>query len=125
MEAVLLGTILAVFTTMALSLWRALAGPSVYDTIVGVNAFGTKTVLLVALISFFTGHHDLIDVALVYAVSNFITAISRRKLVRTTALKTSGTQHESSHPTVAYRRDNAGHCQDNAYYLCYRSQLCT
>jgi len=94
MDAVLLGTILAVFTTMALSLWRALAGPSVYDTIVGVNAFGTKTVLLVALISFFTGHHDLIDVALVYALINFIAVIAVLKLVRRRDLATSGSQDE-------------------------------
>ncbi len=94
MEAVLLGTILAVFTTMALALWRALAGPSVYDTIVGVNAFGTKTVLLVALISFFTGHHDLIDVALVYALINFIAVIAVLKLVRQRDLATSGASRE-------------------------------
>lgn len=81
MSPILLATILAIFTTMALALWRALKGPSVYDTIVAVNAFGTKTVLLIALITFFTGNHDLIDVALVYALINFIAVIAVLKLI--------------------------------------------
>ena len=82
MGGVLLATILAIFTTMGLALWRAIAGPSVYDTIVGVNVFGTKTVLLIALITYFSGNHDLIDVALVYALINFLAVIAVLKLVR-------------------------------------------
>ncbi|MBS3785271.1 MAG: pH regulation protein F [Gammaproteobacteria bacterium] len=81
MSPILLATILAIFTTMALALWRALKGPTVYDTIVAVNAFGTKTVLLIALITFFSGNYDLIDVALVYALINFIGVIAVLKLV--------------------------------------------
>ncbi|MRH78723.1 pH regulation protein F [Spiribacter sp. C176] len=81
MSPILLATILAIFTTMALALWRALKGPTVYDTIVAVNAFGTKTVLLIALITLFTGNHDLIDVALVYALINFIAVIAVLKLI--------------------------------------------
>ncbi len=82
MGAVLLATILAIFTTMILALWRAIAGPSVYDTIVGVNVFGTKTVLLIALITYFSGNDDLIDVALVYALINFLAVIAVLKLIR-------------------------------------------
>ncbi len=82
MNAIILGAILAIFTTMALALWRALKGPTVYDTIVGVNAFGTKTVLLIALITTFTGHADLIDVAIVYALINFLAVIAVLKLIR-------------------------------------------
>lgn len=81
MTLVLLATILAVFTTMALALWRALKGPSVYDTIVAVNAFGTKTVLLIALITYFSGNDDLIDVAIVYALINFIGVVAVLKLI--------------------------------------------
>lgn len=81
MTLVLLATILAIFTTMALALWRALKGPSVYDTIVAVNAFGTKTVLLIALITYFSGNDDLIDVAIVYALINFIGVVAVLKLI--------------------------------------------
>lgn len=81
-ENVLLATILAIFTTMALALWRAIKGPSVFDTIVGVNVFGTKTVLLIALIAYFSGNGDLVDVALVYALINFLAVVAVLKLVR-------------------------------------------
>ena len=90
MEGVLLATILAIFTTMALALWRAIKGPTVYDTIVGVNVFGTKTVLLVALIAYFSGNHDLIDVALVYALINFVAVVAVLKLIGQRDLAASG-----------------------------------
>lgn len=82
MTSVLIITALAILGTMALALVRALKGPTVYDRIVAVNVFGTKTVLAVALISFVSGHADLIDVALVYALINFIAIVAVLKLVK-------------------------------------------
>ncbi|MDZ7790259.1 MAG: monovalent cation/H+ antiporter complex subunit F [Xanthomonadales bacterium] len=90
MNTVLLVTVLAVFVTMALSLVRAFRGPTNYDRILAVNVFGTKTVLGVALIVFITGHDDLIDVALVYALINFITVVAVLKLVKMRDLAASG-----------------------------------
>jgi len=83
-------TALAIFATMALALARALKGPSVYDRIVAVNVFGTKTVLIVALITVISGNHDLIDVALVYALINFITVVAVLKLSYMRDLAASG-----------------------------------
>ncbi|MGB5209900.1 MAG: monovalent cation/H+ antiporter complex subunit F [Gammaproteobacteria bacterium] len=62
----------AVLITMALAITRAILGPTVYDRIVAVNMFGTKTVLIIAVIAFLTGRYDLLDIALVYALINFI-----------------------------------------------------
>ena len=73
---------LTMLATMALALARALLGPTVWDRIVAVNVFGTKTVLLVALISFVMGHDLFIDVALVYALINFVAIIAVLKLIR-------------------------------------------
>jgi len=72
---------LTMLATMALALARAMLGPTVWDRIVAVNVFGTKTVLLVALISFVMGHDLFIDVALVYALINFVAIITVLKLV--------------------------------------------
>jgi multicomponent Na+:H+ antiporter subunit F len=72
---------LTMLATMALALARALLGPTVWDRIVAVNVFGTKTVLLVALISFVMGHELFIDIALAYALINFIAIIAVLKLV--------------------------------------------
>ncbi len=82
MTTVLVLTTMAIFSTMALALIRALNGPTIYDRIVAVNVFGTKTVLVVALITYVTGHADLIDVALVYALINFIAIVAVLKLVK-------------------------------------------
>jgi multicomponent Na+:H+ antiporter subunit F len=82
MTTVLVITAMAIFATMAMALVRALAGPTIYDRIVAVNMFGTKTVLVIALITYVTDHADLIDVALVYALINFIAVVTVLKLVR-------------------------------------------
>jgi multicomponent Na+:H+ antiporter subunit F len=63
---------LAILATMAMALARALLGPTVYDRILAVNMFGTKTVLLIAVVGFMTGRPDFLDLALVYALINFV-----------------------------------------------------
>ena len=73
-------TIVAVFVVMTLSIMRCFMGPSLYDRILAVNVFGTKTVLLIALMGFFMGRPDFLDVALVYALINFISVIGFLRL---------------------------------------------
>ncbi|HKL53001.1 MAG TPA: monovalent cation/H+ antiporter complex subunit F [Wenzhouxiangellaceae bacterium] len=90
MTTVLVLTALAIFVTMALALVRALKGPSVFDRIVAVNVIGTKTVLIVALITAISGNDNLIDVALVYALINFIAIVAVLKLSRMRDLAAAG-----------------------------------
>ena len=59
-----------------LILVRALKGPTVFDRILALNMFGTKTVLLIAVLSFLLGRPDFVDLALVYALMNFIGVIA-------------------------------------------------
>lgn len=63
---------LAILVTMALAIARALLGPTVYDRVLAVNLFGTKTVLLLAVFAFIYGRTDFLDLALAYALINFI-----------------------------------------------------
>ena len=63
---------LAILVTMVLALVRALRGPSVYDRVLAVNMFGTKTVLLLAVIAFLLGRPDFLDLALAYALINLV-----------------------------------------------------
>ncbi len=63
---------IAILVTMALALIRAILGPSVYDRVLAVNMLGTKTVLLLAVIAFLYGRPDFLDLALAYALINFI-----------------------------------------------------
>jgi len=65
-----------ILISMALALVRALLGPTVYDRVLAVNTFGTKTVLLLLVIGFLTGRPDWVDLSLVYALINFIGTIA-------------------------------------------------
>jgi len=66
------GVAFAIFVTMGLAMVRALLGPTVYDRVLAVNTFGTKTALLLAVIAFLYGRQDFLDLALAYALINFI-----------------------------------------------------
>lgn len=63
---------IAILITMVLALVRALMGPSVYDRVLAVNVFGTKTVLLLSVIAFLYGRPDFLDLALAYALVNMV-----------------------------------------------------
>jgi multicomponent Na+:H+ antiporter subunit F len=63
---------LGVLVTMSLALIRAWKGPKVYDRILAVNTFGTATVLFIAVLGFLDGRPDFLDLALLYALINFI-----------------------------------------------------
>jgi multicomponent Na+:H+ antiporter subunit F len=65
-----------ILVAMAMALVRALLGPTVYDRVMAVNTFGTKTVLLIAALGFLTGRPEFLDLALVYALINFIGTIA-------------------------------------------------
>ncbi|KAF0127077.1 MAG: multicomponent Na+:H+ antiporter subunit F [Elusimicrobia bacterium] len=67
---------LAVLLAAAMALSRALTGPSIYDRILAVNVMGTKTVTLLALIGFIYERPHFLDIAITYALINFIATIA-------------------------------------------------
>jgi multicomponent Na+:H+ antiporter subunit F len=71
----------AILVVMAMALARALLGPTVYDRILAVNSFGTLAVVLIAVLGFLTERPEFLDIALVYALINFIGVISVTKYV--------------------------------------------
>ena len=79
---------LAILVTMLLVLVRAFKGPTVYDRILAANLFGTLTMLLIAVYGFLTERPDFLDIALVYALINFIGTIAVSKFVHFEKLKT-------------------------------------
>ena len=80
-SVILLAASVAILVTLLLALARALLGPTIYDRIAAINMFGTKTVLLIAVLAFVSGRTDLLDIALVYALINFIGIIAVLRLV--------------------------------------------
>ncbi|MGE4073638.1 MAG: monovalent cation/H+ antiporter complex subunit F [Lysobacterales bacterium] len=67
---------IAILVSMGLALLRTLLGPSVHDRILAVNSFGTKTVLLITLLGAMAGRGDYFDIALLYALINFIGTVA-------------------------------------------------
>jgi multicomponent Na+:H+ antiporter subunit F len=75
-ETVLLFASGTVLVGMILILVRAILGPTIYDRILAVNAMGTKTVILVALFGVISKRLEFLDIALLYALMNFIVTIA-------------------------------------------------
>jgi len=71
---------------MALVLYRAVKGPTLYDRALAVNVIGTKTVVILALIGFIYDRPYFLDIALVYALINFIATIAILKYSETGGL---------------------------------------
>lgn len=67
---------LGVLVTMLLVLVRGILGPTVFDRVLAANMFGTKTVLLIAVSGFLSGRPEWLDLALLYALMNFIGMIA-------------------------------------------------
>ncbi len=72
----------ALLLCMAMTLARSILGPTVFDRVLAVNSFGTKTVLLIAVYGYLTERPDFLDLALVYALMNFIGTIAVMKFTR-------------------------------------------
>lgn len=75
-------TVLALCIAIGLMLLRALLGPTLYDRVLAVNSIGTKTVLLLGTLGFLLGRPDFLDLAIVYAMINFVATIAVLKFVR-------------------------------------------
>ncbi|MDF1558062.1 MAG: monovalent cation/H+ antiporter complex subunit F [ANME-2 cluster archaeon] len=74
----LLAGLILIFTSF-FSLYRAIHGPGIFNRIIAVNVIGTKTILLLVLIGFIYGRPHFLDIALVYALLNFIMTIAATK----------------------------------------------
>ena len=76
----------ALFVAMILVMVRLFAGPTLYDRVLAVNSFGTLTVLLIGVFGFLTERPDFLDIALLYALINFVGTIAILKFFRYRAI---------------------------------------
>ncbi len=93
---------------MAMLLGRLLSGPSLYDRILAVNSFGTKTVLFLCVFSLIIGRPDGVDIAILYALMNFIATIAVLKFFRYKALSLSLDTVHIDKPTVKTGKATGG-----------------
>jgi multicomponent Na+:H+ antiporter subunit F len=67
----------ALLLLMLTALYRVIQGPTVIDRILGVNVIGIKTTVLIIIVGTLDGRVEMfIDIALAYALLNFITTIA-------------------------------------------------
>jgi multicomponent Na+:H+ antiporter subunit F len=77
MDNVLLYSSLYLALLMTLSLYRGIFGPTVADRMIGVNAIGSKTTVVLILIGLMYHRLDMfVDIALAYAMLNFIAVLA-------------------------------------------------
>jgi len=74
--------LIAILIGMALLMLRAFIGPTLYDRILAVNSFGTKTVLALGLLGFVMKRPEFLDIAITYALINFVSTIAILKFFR-------------------------------------------
>ncbi|WP_151484612.1 monovalent cation/H+ antiporter complex subunit F [Streptomyces albicerus] len=70
----------ALLVTMVLTLLRAFLGPGLYNRILAINTFGTKTVLFVAVAGFLFGRPEFLDIGILYALVNFVATVAVLRL---------------------------------------------
>lgn len=75
-------TVLTIFVCMVVLLVRLFAGPTLYDRVLALNTFGTCTVLFIGAVGLLFGRPDFLDIALLYALINFVGTIAVLKFFR-------------------------------------------
>ena len=73
---------IALLVVVLLMLVRAFMGPTFVDRILAFNGVGTATVLLIALLGFLTSRPEFLDIALLYALINFVGMLAILKFFR-------------------------------------------
>jgi multicomponent Na+:H+ antiporter subunit F len=83
----IISALVAVFIAILLVLVRAIIGPGIFNRILAANIIGTQIVIAIALIGQWQQSFFLVDIALIYALINFITTIGLLRYI----------QHQLSH----------------------------
>ena len=81
MSKVLIFAILFLSVTILICMFRAIKGPSAADRLIAVNVIGTKTIVLILIVSFLLHEKYFVDVAIVYALISFLSSIVIAKFI--------------------------------------------
>lgn len=85
---VFLGAALCLSASALLYLYRVIMGPTVFDRALGLAGIGTKAILLLVLIgSLYDGLDMVVDIALGYALLNFVASLAAAKYLQSRAAR--------------------------------------
>jgi len=81
MHDVFNGIILILVLNVFLCIYRAVMGPKAWDRVVAINVIGTKTIVIIILLGLVFDSLYFVDVALVYALFNFMLTVALSKYI--------------------------------------------
>ncbi len=82
MHSFLSATLIALGVATLLAVIRATRGPTAFDRVLAINSIGTIAVLLISVHGFWAGRPEFLDIAVLYALLNFIGTIAVLKFFR-------------------------------------------
>lgn len=75
--------VVAIVFILLIPFYRVVRGPTVFDRLLAIGAIGGKTIALICLVGLLFGRLDMfIDIALGYAVLNFMGGIAMAEYFR-------------------------------------------
>ena len=78
-DDVLLATAAAFVATSLVAVYRILRGPTMPDRVIAINVIGSNVIIVIALLAAAIGEPGALDIALVYALLNFLLSIAISK----------------------------------------------
>ena len=87
---------IVIVIVMVMLLIRVAKGPGLFDRVLAINTFGTLTVLLLALFGVAFDQHDIMDIALLYALVNFVGTVAVLRLFERHQLHENETKMDES-----------------------------
>ncbi len=74
-EIILVASLITLSISIIAIFIRALVGPRVTDRIICVNMIGTKIIIIICIVAALLHEDFIIDVAIVYALINFVSMV--------------------------------------------------
>ncbi len=78
-EPILLVAVVSFIFLSGIITYRIFAGPTMQDRVIAINAIGSNIVVMIALLSAATNSPTMLDIAIVYALLNFLVSIAISK----------------------------------------------
>ncbi len=73
---------IAVLISLALAVFRAILGPTMFDRVLAGNSVGSMAILLLSVVGFLTGRPEWLDLALTYGLLNLVGTLAVLKFFR-------------------------------------------
>ncbi len=74
--------VIAVLVALVLAVFRALAGPGVFDRMLAANSIGSLAILLLAGLGFLNGRPEWLDIGITYGLLNAVSTLAVLKFFR-------------------------------------------